>query len=53
MIIISINMIGPSPSGKAPGFDPDIRRFESCRPSQRYAKTETNQRPLRDVSNNE
>lgn len=25
---------GPSPSGKAPGFGPDIRRFESCRPSQ-------------------
>lgn len=24
---------GASPSGKAPGFDPDIRRFESCRPS--------------------
>ncbi len=25
---------GASPSGKAPGFDPGIRRFESCRPSQ-------------------
>ena len=25
--------IGPSPSGKALGFDPSIRRFESCRPS--------------------
>jgi 4-diphosphocytidyl-2-C-methyl-D-erythritol kinase len=24
---------GASPSGKAPGFDPGIRRFESCRPS--------------------
>ena len=26
---------GASPSGKAPGFDPGIRRFESFRPSQR------------------
>ena len=26
-------MNGASPSGKAPGFDPGIRRFESCRPS--------------------
>ena len=26
--------VGASPSGKAPGFDPGIRRFESCRPSQ-------------------
>ncbi len=26
--------IGASPSGKAPGFDPGIRRFESFRPSQ-------------------
>ena len=26
--------IGPSPSGKATGFGPVIRRFESCRPSQ-------------------
>ena len=25
---------GASPSGKAPGFGPGIRRFESCRPSQ-------------------
>ena len=25
--------IGASPSGKAPGFDPGIRRFESFRPS--------------------
>ena len=25
--------IGPSPSGKAPGFDPGIRWFESSRPS--------------------
>ena len=25
---------GVSPSGKAPGFDPGIRRFESCHPSQ-------------------
>ena len=24
---------GASPSGKAPGFDPGMRRFESCRPS--------------------
>ena len=26
--------IGLSPSGKAPDFDSDIRRFESCQPSQ-------------------
>lgn len=26
--------IGPSPSGKAPGFGPGIRGFESLRPSQ-------------------
>ena len=26
--------IGPSPSGKALGFGPSIRRFESCRSSQ-------------------
>ena len=25
---------GSSPSGKALGFGPSIRRFESCRPSQ-------------------
>ena len=25
--------IGPSPSGKALGFGPSIRRFESCRSS--------------------
>ena len=25
--------IGPSPSGKAPGFGPGIRGFESLRPS--------------------
>ena len=25
---------GPSPSGKAPGFGPGIRGFESLRPSQ-------------------
>ncbi len=27
------DFIGPSPSGKAPGFDPGIRWFESSRPS--------------------
>jgi hypothetical protein len=27
---------GASPSGKAPAFDAGIRRFESCRPSQRW-----------------
>ncbi len=27
-------VIGTWPSGKAPGFGPGIRRFESCRPSQ-------------------
>ncbi len=26
--------VRPSPSGKALGFGPSIRRFESCRPSQ-------------------
>ena len=26
---------GVSPSGKAPGFDPGTRRFESCHPSQK------------------
>ena len=25
--------VGLSPSGKAPGFDPGMRRFESCQPS--------------------
>ena len=30
--------IGVSPSGKAPGFDPGIRRFESCHPSQFWVK---------------
>lgn len=29
---------GPSPSGKAAGFDPAIRRFESCRPSHSYLR---------------
>ena len=28
----SVNF-GVSPSGKAPGFDPGMRRFESCHPS--------------------
>ena len=28
-----IKEIGPSPSGKALGFGPSIRRFESCRSS--------------------
>ncbi len=27
---------GASPSGKALGFDPSIRRFESCRPSHLF-----------------
>ena len=31
--------IRPSPSGKALGFGPSIRRFESCRPSQNQKKT--------------
>ena len=31
--------IGPSPSGKALGFGPSIRRFESCRSSQTQKKT--------------
>ncbi len=32
-VYISRVCTGASPSGKAPGFDPGIRRFESCRPS--------------------
>ena len=32
-VYISRACTGASPSGKAPGFDPGIRRFESCRPS--------------------
>ena len=27
------SLIGVSPSGKARGFDPRMRRFESCHPS--------------------
>jgi hypothetical protein len=26
-----------SPSGKAPGFDPGMRRFESCHPSHFFS----------------
>lgn len=37
--VIEWEGIGPSPSGKAPGFGPDIRRFESCRPSHRNTPT--------------
>ncbi len=33
-VFLSRACTGASPSGKAPGFDPGIRRFESCRPSQ-------------------
>jgi hypothetical protein len=29
-----LNLIGLSPSGKAPGFGPGIRGFESSQPSQ-------------------
>ena len=32
-VYISRACTGAWPSGKAPGFDPGIRRFESCRPS--------------------
>lgn len=32
-VYISRVFTGASPSGKAPGFDPGMRRFESCRPS--------------------
>ncbi len=32
-VYLSRACTGASPSGKAPGFDPGIRRFESCRPS--------------------
>ena len=35
--VASIRHLGVSPSGKAPGFDPGIRRFESCHPSQANA----------------
>ena len=31
-------IFGASPSGKAAGFDPDIRRFESFRPSNKIMK---------------
>ena len=34
MVVRSI--VGVSPSGKAPGFDPGTRKFESCYPSQVY-----------------
>ena len=32
-VYISRACTGASPSGKAPGFDPGIRRFDPCRPS--------------------
>ncbi len=32
-VFLSRACTGAWPSGKAPGFDPGIRRFESCRPS--------------------
>jgi 4-diphosphocytidyl-2-C-methyl-D-erythritol kinase len=34
-VYISRACTGASPSGKAPGFDPGIRRFDSCRPSHK------------------
>ena len=37
--MIRLELIGPSPSGKALGFGPSIRRFESCRSSQNQKKT--------------
>jgi 4-diphosphocytidyl-2-C-methyl-D-erythritol kinase len=33
-VYLTRSYTGASPSGKAPGFDPGIRRFESFRPSQ-------------------
>lgn len=30
---LNVEFFGASPSGKAPGFDPGMRRFESCRPN--------------------
>ncbi len=33
LFVIESLEIGPSPSGKALGFGPSIRRFESCRSS--------------------
>ena len=33
LIVVKYFEIGPSPSGKATGFGPVIRRFESYRPS--------------------
>ena len=35
--IINVTRDGASPSGKAPGFGPGIRRFESFRPSHFFA----------------
>ncbi len=32
---------GSWPSGKAPGFGPGIRRFESCRPSHKLKSKST------------
>lgn len=32
-VFVTRSQVGASPSGKAPGFDPGIRRFESFRPS--------------------
>ncbi len=33
-VFLCSSITGAWPSGKAPGFDPGIRRFEPCRPSQ-------------------
>ena len=42
--MLELRKIGPSPSGKALGFGPSIRRFESCRSSH-----ETKERPERSL----
>lgn len=38
LIVLSSSVDGPSPSGKAVGFDPTMRRFESCRPSHSFMR---------------
>ena len=35
--VLELRKIRLSPSGKATGFGPVIRRFESCQPSQLYS----------------
>ncbi len=37
LIVCFYTIFGTSPSGKAPGFDPGIRRFDPYRPSHYFA----------------